>query len=215
LERRVSSAPCGAAKGGFMLMIRQPAVLLLGLAYTGLKFVRYTFFAWCPYYLASKVGLANDVSAYVSNGFEVGGVIGLAAGGWFGDRYFSSNRVRLALVALLGMIAAVLVFRMISQGGGVWGNVAGLAAIGFFLYIADSIVSGTAAQDIGGAESTASAAGIINGIGSTAQLFSGVVPIWLKNTWGWDAVFVSFIVLAGVSCLAVLPVARKQSLAKA
>lgn len=215
LERRASSAPSGDAKSGFMLMIRQPAVLLLGLAYTGLKFVRYTFFAWCPYYLASKVGLANDASAYVSNGFEVGGVIGLAAGGWFGDRYFSNNRVRLALVALLGMIAAVLVFRMISQGGGVWGNVAGLAAIGFFLYIADSIVSGTAAQDIGGAESTASAAGIINGIGSTAQLFSGVVPIWLKNTWGWDAVFVSFIVLAGVSCLAVLPVARKQCLAKA
>jgi sugar phosphate permease len=215
LERRVSSAPSGGAKGGFMLMIRQPAVLLLGLAYTGLKFVRYTFFAWCPYYLASKVGLANDDSAYVSNGFEVGGVIGLAAGGWFGDRYFSNNRVRLALVALLGMIAAVLVFRMISAGGGIWGNVAGLAAIGFFLYIADSIVSGTAAQDIGGAESTASAAGIINGIGSTAQLFAGVVPIWLKNTWGWDAVFLSFVALAVFSSLVLLPVARLRSLVKA
>lgn len=66
---------------------------------------------------------------------------------------------------------------------------------------------------IGGAESTASA-DIINGIGSTAQLFAGIVPIWLKNTWGWDAVFVSFIVLAGISCVAVLPVAGKQSLAK-
>ena len=114
-----------------------------------------------------------------------------------------------------GMIAAVLLYRVISAGGGIWGNAAGLAAIGFFLYIADSIVSGTAAQDIGGAESTASAAGIINGIGSTAQLFAGIVPIWLKNTWGWDAVFVSFIVLAVFSCLAVLPVARQRSLSKA
>src|SRR5690606_31529063 len=135
------SAKSGS-KGGFLLMIRQPEVLLLGLAYTGLKFVRYTFFAWCPYYLASKVGMANDSAAYVSNGFEVGGVVGLAAGGWFGDRFFRDNRVRVALVALLGMIAAVLVFRMISQGGGVWGNTIGLAAIGFFRYIADSIVSG-------------------------------------------------------------------------
>lgn len=63
--------------------------------------------------------------------------------------------------------------------------------------------------------STASAAGIINGIGSTAQLFAGIVPIWLKNTWGWDAVFVSFIVLAVFSCLAVLPVERQRSLSKA
>jgi OPA family sugar phosphate sensor protein UhpC-like MFS transporter len=180
-----------------------------------LKFVRYSFFAWSPYYLASQIGLAKDSAAYVSNGFEVGGILGLAAGGWIGDHYFSNNRVRLALVALLGMIAAVLLYRVISAGGGIWGNAAGLAAIGFFLYIADSIVSGTAAQDIGGAESTASAAGIINGIGSTAQLFAGIVPIWIKNTWGWDAVFLSFIVLAVVSYVAVLPVARQRSLAKA
>ena len=215
LERRTSTTSEGSVKGGFMLMIRQPSILLLGLCYTGLKFVRYSFFAWSPYYLASQIGLAKDSAAYVSNGFEVGGIIGLAAGGWFGDRFFSNNRVRLALVALLGMIAAVLLYRVISAGGGIWGNAAGLAAIGFFLYIADSIVSGTAAQDIGGAESTASAAGIINGIGSTAQLFAGIVPIWLKNTWGWDAVFVSFIVLAVFSCLAVLPVARQRSLSKA
>lgn len=215
LERRVSATPEGSAKGGFMLMIRQPSILLLGACYTGLKFVRYSFFAWSPYYLASQIGMAKDSAAYVSNGFEVGGILGLAAGGWFGDRYFSNNRVRLALVALLGMIAAVLLYRVISAGGGIWGNAAGLGAIGFFLYIADSIVSGTAAQDIGGAESTASAAGIINGIGSTAQLFAGIVPIWLKNTWGWDAVFVSFIVLAVFSCLAVLPVALRTSLSKA
>ena len=215
LERRVSTAPGGSTRSGFMLMIRQPAVLLLGLTYTGLKFVRYSFFAWSPYYLASKVGLAHDSAAYVSNGFEIGGVLGLAAGGWIGDRYFPDNRVRLALVALLGMIAAVLLYRVVSAGGGVWGNLVGLGGIGFFLYIADSIVSGTAAQDIGGAESTASAAGIINGIGSTAQLFAGIVPIWLKNLWGWDAVFISFIVLAAFSCLTILPVARRGNLAKA
>lgn len=212
LERRASTTPGTAARGGFMLMIRQPSMLLLGLAYTGLKFVRYTFFAWSPYYLASKVGMANDSAAYVSNGFEIGGILGLAIGGWVGDRWFSNNRVRLALVALPGMIAAVLLYRFINVGGGIWGNVAGLAAIGFFLYIADSIVPGTAAQDIGG---TASAAGIINGIDSTAQLFAGIVPIWLKNTWGWDAVFASFIALAIFSNLAVLPVAMRQTLAKA
>lgn len=210
-----TTATTDTIRNSFTLMIRNPAVLLLGLTYTGLKFVRYSFFAWTPTYLAVTVGLAGDSAAYVSNGFEVGGVLGLVVGGWVGDRFFARNRVRLALVALLGMIAAVLLYRAISVGGGIWSNAAGLAAIGFFLFIADSIVSGTAAQDIGGAERTASAAGIISGIGSTAQLFAGILPIWLKNTWGWDAVFVSFLVLAGFSCLAVLPVARQRSLEKA
>lgn len=201
-----------AAERHFMLMIRQPSVLLLGLSYTGLKYVRYTIFSWSPYFLVSQVGLSKSASAYASNGLEIGGIVGLAIGGWLGDRYFRNNRVRLALFALLGMIAAIVFYRMISGPGGLWGNLAGLGLIGLFLYIADSIVSGIAAQDIGGAECTASAAGIINGIGSTAQLLSGIVPIWLKQHWGWDAVFISFVVIAVFSCLATLPVACKRRL---
>ena len=215
VDRPEVTATVGVKRGSFALMIREPAVLWLGLTYTGLKFVRYSFFAWSPYYLVSSVGLAKDTSAYVTNGFEMGGIFGLLIGGVVGDRYFSHNRVRLALAALLGLIAAVLLYRVISVNGGIWGNVCGLAAIGFFLYIADSIVSGTAGQDIGGAENTASATGIINGIGSTAQLFAGIVPIWLKNMWGWDAVFISFIILTIFSCLVILPVARKSKLSKA
>ncbi|MCW1925754.1 MFS transporter [Luteolibacter arcticus] len=214
LEER-SSPATDNTRSGFMLMIRQPAVLLLGLAYTGLKYVRYTVFSWSPYYLVSSIGLAEESAAYASNGLEIGGILGLLLGGWVGDRFFPGNRVRLALFALIGMIGAILLYRVTSGTGGLWGNLIGLGAIGLFLYIADAIVSGIAAQDIGGAENTASAAGIINGIGSTAQLFSGIVPIWLKQRWGWDAVFISFIVIAFFSCLAILPVARKGKLTKA
>lgn len=202
-------------KAGFGLMIRQPAVILLGLAYTGQKFIRYTFFAWLPYYLATSASMRDDTAAYVSNGFEVGGVVGLVAGGILADRVFKHNRVRLAFFALLGMIAALLLYRSISPGGGVWGNVWGLAMIGFFLYIADSIVSGTAAQDLGGAESTASAAGIVNGIGSLAQPLAGFVPIWLKNAYGWDAVFTCFIFVGIFSAIIILPVAMRHELKKA
>lgn len=198
--------------GSFGRMIRKPAVLLLGLSYTGLKFVRYTFFVWLPYYLSSVVLLKDDVSAYVSNGFELGGVIGLLIGGVVADRYFRKNRAKLALVALIGMALILCVYRGVSATGGVGVNVLTLSVIGFFLYIADSIVSGSAAQDIGGLDATASAAGIINGIGSTGQLLAGFLPIWLKARWGWDAVFLSFIVVAVFSCIAILPVALKREL---
>ena len=200
---------------GFARMIREPAVLLLGFSYTGLKFVRYAFFAWLPYYLATAVGMSDGESAYVSNGFEVGGVLGLLIGGVVADRLFPKNRCRLAFLALLGMVAALVGYRVVSASGGLWGNVAGLAAIGFFLYIADAIISGTAAQDIGGSGSAASAAGIINGIGSTAQLFAGVLPIAIKKHWGWDGVFVCFIVLGVVSSLILLPLALRKKVGRA
>ena len=200
---------------GFSRMIREPAVLLLGFSYTGLKFVRYAFFAWLPYYLATAVGMSDAHSAYVSNGFEVGGVLGLLIGGVVADRLFPENRCRLAFLALLGMVAALMAYRMSSASGGLWGNVAGLAVIGFFLYIADAIISGTAAQDIGGTGSAASAAGIINGIGSTAQLFAGMLPIAIKKHWGWGGVFICFIILGVISSLILLPLALRQKVGRA
>jgi len=200
---------------GFARMIREPAVLLLGFSYTGLKFVRYAFFAWLPYYLATAVGMSGGESAYVSNGFEVGGVLGLLLGGVVADRWFPKNRCRLAFLSLLGMLGALVAYRAMSASGGLWGNVTGLAVIGFFLYIADAIISGTAAQDIGGTGSAASAAGIINGIGSTAQLFAGFLPIAIKKHWGWDGVFVCFIVLGVISSLVLLPLALRQKVGRA
>lgn len=200
---------------GFSRMIREPAVLMLGFSYTGLKFVRYAFFAWLPYYLATAVGMSDAHSAYVSNGFEVGGVLGLLIGGVVADRLFPKNRCRLAFLALIGMVTALVFYRMGSASGGLWGNVAGLVVIGFFLYIADAIISGTAAQDIGGSGSAASAAGIINGIGSTAQLFAGMLPIVIKEHWGWDGVFVCFIILGVFSSLVLLPLALREKVGRA
>jgi sugar phosphate permease len=213
LETTVTAGEAASEeKQGFLAMLANPSVLFLGLSYFGLKYTRYTLFAWLPFYLGEVVGLTKDAPALVSNGFEAGGILGLILGGYFADRFFARNRCRLALVALLGMIAAVYVYRFSSTRLDIAGNVGGLAAIGFFLYIADSIISGTAAQDLGGTNSTASACGIINGIGSLGQILAGIVPVKLAEWYGWNSVFISFIVFGVISCFAVLPVAKKRNL---
>lgn len=219
IPRREAPKPSADGKpvlaDGFAKMIRNPSVLILGFTYFGLKFVRYALFAWLPYYLATVVKLDDGTAANISNGFELGGVIGLILGGIAGDRWFRGNRSRLAFLSLVGLVGSLCAFQAVSSHGGAWVNFAALGAIGCFLYVADSIISGVAAQDIGGAGSTASAAGIINGIGSLAQPLAGVVPIYLKNLWGWDAVFFCFVGLAIASCFILVPVARKRELAKA
>jgi len=46
-----------------------------------------------------------------------------------------------------------------------------------------------------------------------AQPLAGFVPIMLKNTWGWNAVFVCFVCVTVFSAIVLIPVSfRKQVL---
>ncbi|WP_367875195.1 MFS transporter [Luteolibacter sp. Populi] len=219
----VEAAEKAGSQSGFLKMLSNPAILLLGFAYCGLKYTRYALFIWLPFYLEKVVGLPKFSSAMTSNAFEVGGVVGLIGGGFVADRFFSRNRSRLALIALLGMIAAIFVYRGISHGMAapesihavLWENVILIGVIGCFLYIADAIISGTAPQDIGGADNAGSACGIVNGIGSLGQILSGIVPVIISERYGWNAVFSSFIAVGIVSCVIVLPLAFKPAVGRA
>lgn len=214
IERRDntnSAAPKN--RSSFAKMITHPVILMYGSAYFSLKFVRYTFFTWLPLYLVESKGFSADVSAYATNSFDIGGFMGLILGGLLADKLFSKNRGRLAWYAIIAMTACLFAFRGLAQGG-LWMVLLGLSAVGFFLYIADSILSGTAAQDIGGAECSASATGVVNGIGSLGGILSGILPIWLQQKYGWDSVFILFIVLSLVAVAILIPVGMRQEIQK-
>lgn len=207
----------GKLSEGFWDMVKKPAVLLLGFAYFGLKYTRYTLFNWLPFYLVTVIGLPKLSSAITSNAFEAGGVVGLIAGGFVADRFFPRNRCRFALIALAGMVAAIFAYRLVShdtvteatRDAVLHRNAIAIGVIGCFLYIADSIISGTAAQEIGGAKHAGTVCGIVNGIGSIGQILAGFLPAVMAQHYGWDTVFVSFIAVGIASCLIVLPLAVK------
>lgn len=214
ITRRESTSDAQTQKrSSFFRMITHPVILMYGGAYFSLKFVRYTFFAWLPLYLVETKGFAKDVSAYASTSFEIGGIIGLILGGFFADKFFVDNRGRLAWFAMIGVTICLFGFRGFASGG-LWVIVFALAAVGFFLFIADSVLSGTAAQDVGGAESSASATGVVNGIGSLGGILAGILPIWLQQKYGWDAVFILFIALSVVATLILIPVALRKEITK-
>ncbi len=209
----------GKLSQGFWDMLKRPAVLLLGFAYFGLKYTRYTLFNWLPFYLHEVIRLPKLSSSITSNAFEAGGVVGLIAGGFLADRYFSRNRSRFALIALVGMVAAIFAYRLVTHEVASEGtmqavlqrNAIAIGVIGCFLYISDAIISGTAPQEIGGAEHAGTVCGIVNGIGSIGQILAGFLPAVMSKAFGWDAVFVSFIAVGIASCLIVLPLALKKT----
>jgi len=88
--------------------------------------------------------------------------------------------------------------------------VASLAAVGFLLFGPDTLISGAAAQNLGGGSATASAAGIINGFGSFGSLGAacqGMLTAFVSERFGWDALFLVFVAVAALSTIVLLPLA--------
>ena len=146
-------------------------------------------------------------AAWTSAAFEAGGLAGILAAGWAADRWFRRRQFRLALYLVIALTLSLLLWR---TGSGA-GMVAALALTGLLMYAADTVIAGTAVTEIGGREHAAAAAGIVNGIGSTAQVCAGILPIWVKQHWGWDGVFASFLglTLLSAAILAVPALRRK------
>ncbi len=199
--------PPPGARTGFSAMIREPAVIWLGFAYMGVRLVRYSLFIWLPYYLVTEMGLADRDAAWTSSAFEAGGLAGILLAGWTADRWFQGRQFRLALYLVAGL-ALCLFF---GHTGSRAGLVTALVFTGIFMYAADTVIAGTAVTEIRGTHGAASAAGIVNGIGCTGQVCAGFLPVWIKQHWGWEGVFQSFVLLSLLSAaILAVPAFRRK-----
>ena len=199
-----------APKVAFAEMIRIPAIWALGGAYFGLKLIRYSLLFWLPFYLRRSLGYSEGAAGYLSVTFEAGGIIGAIATGWISDRYFPNRRALLTAPMVLGLAFALYLYQQVGALGMV-ANGLSMALVGFLLFGPDALISGAAAQDLGGGGAAGSAAGIINGLGSIGAAFQGLVTAGVSERWGWGALFYVFVGLALCSGLALVPLALRKS----
>jgi OPA family sugar phosphate sensor protein UhpC-like MFS transporter len=176
-------------------VLREPALWSIGSAYFCLKLIRYSIFFWHPWYLEKVLHYSRATATYVSTSFAVGGVAGSVVVGLISDQWFRERRRQLAsgMVVLLG--GALLLYPRIATMG-IAINFLGMALVGFCLYGPDALISGAAAQDLGGADATALAAGTINGMGSIGSVFQGRFTAMVSRDYGWNALFYSFVGMA-------------------
>ncbi len=147
-------------------------VLLVGVFYFFVKFIRYALWSWVPFFLSRNYGMEGDDAGYLSTVFDLAGVGGVVAAGFVSDRFFGGRRAKVSFILLLAMVAATVVMYTAGQSALLLFAIS-LGLVGFSLYGPDALMTGAAAQDIGGKHATL-AAGIINGmgsIGSVAQEF--------------------------------------------
>lgn len=159
-------------------------VILVGIFYFFVKFVRYALWSWAPYLLDTQFGLDADTAGYMSILFDLFGFAGAFFAGFMSDWLFQGRRTVISILMLVGMLigCCVLFWAGTMVDNPVFGPDtvllvcgAGLSIIGFMLFGPDSLLTGAGAMDLGSKKSALAAAGIINGMGSVGSMTQEIV----------------------------------------
>lgn len=169
-------------------VLRTPLVWALGAAYFFMKLIRYVLFFWLPYYMEDALHYSKRLASIVPLAFEVGGILGAITIGFLSDRWFAGRRLGVSIGFLVMLAIAMPLFGYAAPLG-VTQNLLSLALVGFCLFGPDTLLSATAAQDLGGRAAAATAGGIINGIGSVGPILGGVFAAKLSLVLGWSGLF--------------------------
>ncbi len=178
-------------------------ILLVGVCYMGIKFVRYTIWSWSAYFLSDYYHMERDIAAYYSTVFDWGGFAGVIVAGYLSDRFFKARRALLSFIMLGGMTAGC-VFLYLFGTASVAMFIGGMVVIGFMLYGPDSLLSGAGAIDLGSRRAAVAAAGIINGMGSIGAVVQelGVARIYQSSQSQVGPVFALLIGASALSMVA-------------
>jgi sugar phosphate permease len=167
----------------------------------GTTLLRETFNFWTPTYFVQFVGLTDSQAAARSALFPLFGGVSVLLAGVVSDKLGLNGR---NLVLVVGMAASTLCLVVLARTPGhasQWTPVFLVALVGFLLLGPYSYLAGAMSMDFGGKRGSATAAGIIDGVGYLAGWLSGDTVARITVAFGWKNAFLS---LAGVALLTTL-----------
>jgi OPA family glycerol-3-phosphate transporter-like MFS transporter len=181
---RASTSASRSIASTLSLTLGNPRLWLLALGLFGLDLVRFGFLDWAPTHLKEVHGAGGTTAALKVAVFPLAGAAGALVSGWLTDRFFQSRRapVIAIMLALVGLLTFVY-DRVISFGSAP--TVVCLALIGFFLYGAQILLVGTAAQDFAKLGTAAAAAGFVDFAGSMGAFAGDVVTGSMVKAQNW------------------------------
>ena len=139
----------------------------------GTTLLRETFNFWTPTYFVQYVGLASSVAAERSALFPFFGGISVLVAGVLSDKLGLNGR---NLVLVGGMLASTVCLVALARTPGhasQWTPVVLVTLVGFLLLGPYSYLAGAMSMDFGGKRGSATAAGVIDGVGYLAGWLSG------------------------------------------
>jgi OPA family glycerol-3-phosphate transporter-like MFS transporter len=187
-------------------------IWILAFGLFGLDLVRYGFLDWAPGQLQEAHHSGVTGAALKASVLPLAGALGALVSGWMSDRFFGSRRAPVITIMLVLVGVLTLLYVPLVRAG--WLPTVGcLALIGFFLYGAQILLVGTAAQDFAKHGTSAAAAGFVDFTGSMGAFGGDIVTGYFRQTYGWDGAirFWAVAALAAALLVAVLWRAKARS----
>ncbi len=162
----------------------------------GTTLLRETFNLWTPTYFVQYVGLSSSDAAARSALFPLLGGVSVLLAGVLSDKLGLNGR---NLVTVVGMALCAVCLVAIARTPAHSGEVRAVMLVtlaGFLLLGPYSYLAGAMSLDIGGKDGSATAAGIVDGVGYLGGWLSGDTVARITVAYGWKTTFLS---LAAVS----------------
>jgi OPA family glycerol-3-phosphate transporter-like MFS transporter len=180
-------------------LVRSGAFWLVCLLSLGVTLVRETFNLWTPTYFNQVVGLSQAGAAQSSALFPLFGGISVLIAGYASDRLGRGGR---AAIIFFGLVLTGLTLFLLGRAdfarSSAWPVVL-VTAVALLMLGPYSYLAGAISLDFGGKHGSATAAGLIDGVGYLGGVLAGDSMARISVTYGWRG---AFAVLAGVAGLA-------------
>src|SRR6266498_1836177 len=193
-----------ALKWALTAFLRSPAFWIVCSLSLGTTLLRETFNTWTPTYFTEVVGLSKADAASKSALFPLFGGVSVLLAGFISDKLGRNGRALIILIGLLLSSAGLWLLGHARFGGSPALPVLLVAAVAFTLIGPYSYLAGAISLDFGGKRGSATASGIIDGVGYLGGVLAGDTVARVSVSFGWQGAFTA---LAGVALLSSLAAA--------
>jgi sugar phosphate permease len=158
-----------------------------------LTFVRSGFMTWTPLYLtevATAAGSTSPIGGSIAKGaaFSIAGMIASLVIGRISDRFGPGRRAPVMIASLFVLVLAIVLLAHVPIHDP-WVAAGLIAVCGLFLLGPYSMLAGALTLDVAGTRGTATATGIVDGVGYLGGSLAGVAIGAIKKRLGWSAAF--------------------------
>lgn len=182
----------------FRTFARSRAFWLVCVLSLGVTILRETFNLWTPTYFTQAVGLTVADAAHKSALFPLFGGISVLLSGFLSDRLGRHGRAAIIFFGLLMTAGVLAVLAALNPNASPWIPVALVTLVAFVLIGPYSYLAGAISLDFGGKQGSATASGLIDGVGYLGGVLAGNTVAGISVVWGWKGAFTA---LAGVALL--------------
>jgi len=181
---------------------RSPLFWLVCILSLCLTILRETFNLWTPTYFTQAVGLSVAEAAHKSALFPLFGGLSVLAAGIVSDRLGKTGRAAIIFYGMLATGGALLALATASFGSSRWLPVALVTFVAFAMTGPYSYLAGAISLDFGGKQGSATASGLIDGVGYLGGVLAGGAVAKISVLWSWSGAFAALAGVAFVSSVA-------------